>query len=148
MDASLPLGRNKKQNHSLMSCVLHGMLRALLLMLLLLLGAAMFAFRSEDPATRILPLSYAVALLTFLMGGLFAGKRRARQGLLCGALTGVGMLLVFLVGYLALLGEGDADLGHLLLSYLLLLALSLIGGVIGASLKLGGARRVRRPKRH
>ena len=148
MDASLPLGMNKKQTHSLMGCVLRGILRALLLMLLLLLGAAILAFRSEDPAARILPLSYAITLLTFLMGGLFAGKRRARQGLLCGALAGLGLLMLFLIGYLAMLGEGAADLGHLLLSYLLMLALSLIGGVIGASFKTGHTRRPHRPKRH
>lgn len=146
MDASLSLGPNKK-NHSLLSCVVRGILVSALLMLLLLLAATAIAYRSDDPAAKVTPLAYAAALLTFLLGGLLSARRRGRQGLICGGLTGLGLVMLFLVGYLVMLGDGEADLGRLLLSYSVLLAVSILGGGIGSAMPAGGARRVRHPKR-
>lgn len=147
MDASLPLGLKKKKTRSLGGCVLRSIFFSTLLMLLLLMVAAAFAYRSDDPAAQVTPLSYAVALFTFFSGGFSAARRRGRQGLICGLLTGAGMAILFLIGYLCFIGDGEASLGRLLISHLLMLAVSLMGGVLGGVMPAGGTRRVRRSKR-
>lgn len=147
MDSSLPIRSGKKKNTSLFACVSRGLLLSVLLLLALLLAAAALAYQSDDPATLVLPLSYAATLFTSFAGGFAASRRRGRQGLICGVLTGAGLLVLFLLGFLIFLGDSEPDMGRLLLSYLLQLALSVLGGVIGGVMPAGGARRVRKPRR-
>ena len=147
MDASLPLGRNNRQGR-LLTCVMRGVFLALLLMLLLLLGATAFAYQSEDPTALLVPLAYVIEMLTAFFAGLLAARRRKRQGLLCGLLAGGAMLVLFSLGHLTLVGDSETAFLPLLLSDLLLLAVSLLGGVLGAAMPAGGVRRVRRVKRY
>ena len=143
MDASLPL---KSKRSSLLGCAVRGALTAFLLMLLLLAAAALFAYKSSDPTALVAPLGYAVAMLGAFFAGLLCARRRGRQGLLCGLLSGVLFLVPSAIGYLALMGEGESTKGQPFVFYLLLLTLSLLGGILGAVLQ-GGPRRVRKVKR-
>ena len=147
MDSSLPLSR-KKNNRTLFRCVLRGVLSALALMLLLLLGAAAFAYSSNDPSAKIKPLSYAIMLLVAFFAGLISARLRGRQGLFCGFFSGIALLLLFALGYLSFVGEAEVAFLPLLLSYLLMLALSLLGGMLGTASSTGSKRRSHRIKRH
>lgn len=148
MDDSLSQRTGKKQNDSLIACVLRGILLSVVLLLLLLLAAAAIAYQNEDPAALVLPLSYLAALINAFLGGFFTAHRRGRQGLICGLLTGSGLVTLFLLGFLVFIGDSEPNLGRLLLSYLLFLAVSVLGGIIGGALPSGRPRRVRRSRRH
>ncbi len=147
MKDTLSLKNKKKRKDALPACIGRGMLLAILLLMLCLLLAAYLACRQDDPAAKVLPYSYIAMLLCMFLGGFFAARRRGRQGLICGALTGIGLLSLFLIGFLIFSGDSDIAGGRLFLSYLLFFAMSLLGGVAGGMLPAGRARRVR-PKRH
>ena len=147
MDASLPLRISKKRTPSLYGCMMRGVLGALLAMLLLSLAATLFAYRSDDPGTHMRALSYGITLLTFFTGGLLTGKRRGRQGLLCGAITGLSLLLLCTIAYLLLTGDHEIDLGRLLVSDGIWLATSLLGGAVGGAAPKKSLHRTRRATR-
>lgn len=147
MNASLPTGYSPKKPHSLLACLCRGLLSALLLMLLFLVAAAAFAYRSDDPTAHLTPLAYTVAFLTAFAVGFFTARRRAGQGLLCGAMAGLLLVAFFAVGYLALRGDDETGMGRMALTYLLLWAVALPGGLLGAAnAGRNGVRRVRRTK--
>ena len=146
MDASLPPRRGRKGKDTLLASVTHGLLCALLLLPCLLLLGGIFAYRSDDPTALVKPLGYATAVLVAFFGGATAARRRKKQGLICGVLTGLALLAFLLLGFFICLDDSEPQLGRLLLSYLLLLVVSTVGGCVGGLLPAGGARRVRRPK--
>lgn len=143
MNASFPTGHGPQKNRSLLSCSACGLATALVLMLLLLIAATVIAYRGDDPGARVVPFSYIIMLVTALCGGYAAAHRRGKQGLLCGALTGIGLVAICLIGYLIMLGDGEAAPGRLALSYLIMIALSVLGGLAGGKMR-SGVRRVRR----
>lgn len=148
MNASLPTGYGPQKTRTLLACLCRGLFSALLLMLLLLVAATFYAYRSEDQAACLAPLAYGVAFFTAFAGGFFTAHRRGGQGLLCGALAGLLLVAFFVIGYLALRGEDESGMGRVALTYLLLWAAALLGGLLGAAVAVRkGVRRVRHTKR-
>ena len=120
------------------------LISALALMLLLLLSSAV-AMQSQNPSALIPPLGNGCALACAFLCGFVGARLRGRQGLLIGAASGVGYLLLFLIGLLVLIGDGDLQAGMLLFSYLIFFALSLLGGVLGTYKR--SSRKHRRKRR-
>lgn len=145
MNASFPTGHGPQKNRSLLTCAARGLAISLMLMLLLLIAATVIAYRGDDPGARVVPFSYIIMLVTSLCGGFAAARRRGKQGLLCGALTGIGLAALFLIGYLIMIGDKEASPVRLALSYLIMIALSALGGLAGGR-PHSGIRRVRRRK--
>lgn len=145
MDSLKPALRQKRTAApSLGSALLRALLLSLGVMLVLLLVGTSFAYTSENPTALIAPFSYAVALFTAFFCGLCCAKIRKRQGLLCGLLSGVGTVCLFLIGLLIFAGDGTLNPLSLLLFYPILFLLAVLGGTVGGMRRVGGRKRRRR----
>ena len=145
MDNTLPIA-HKKARRTLSHCLMRGILSALFLMLLMIVIGAVVAYNSPDPTSLIRPLAYGISGLSAALCGLITARLRGGQGLICGLLSGLGLTLFFLLFYFLLGGAGTTPPARLALFYLLLPALSLLGGVLG-TVKRTPARRVHHAKR-
>lgn len=144
MDQSItPVLRRGKKERSLPACVALGTLGSLALLLGLALLFTVLAYNNDNPGAWVMPLSYLASLAAAFGGGLISARLRRRQGLICGLLTGVGVLLLYAVGLMILSGESDLQAGRILLTYLLLLAMAVLGGVLGG-VRVAKPRRRRR----
>ena len=145
MDETMtPVLRRKKKERALITCAAKGALITLMLLCGVALLCSAVAYKNDNPGAWVTPLAYLSALVSVFGGGFTAARLRGRQGLFCGLLTGIGVLLLFAVGLLIFAGENELQAGKILLSYLLLYAVTVFGGMAG------GARvtKPRRRRRH
>ncbi len=120
-----------RAKHSLGGVMLRALLIALFSFALLLFVCAYIAYGSADPTALLRPMAYGITLAVSLIFGFAAAKIRGRQGLLCGGLAGLTMLLLLTVGLLATMDEGGFSPERLLPAFLLAAALAVLGGVLG-----------------
>jgi len=129
-----------------------GLLRSLLISfaVMLLFGALSLLASSfilsgrPNPAPYIRIVGFALPALTALVGGITAGISEKKQGALCGLCSGAAFVLVlFLLSFFA--NGGALSAFETLISYTVLILLSVLGGLIGAS--QGGKRKKRRSRR-
>lgn len=139
MDQALPHSK-KEKGVSFLRATLYALLLSAASLLVLLLLSSLIALKSPNPTALIPPLGSACALLSAFLCGFVAARLRGRQGLLVGAAAGLGYLLLFFVGLLALAGDTKLQMGMILFSYLIFFALALLGGALGTY--------KRAPKRH
>ncbi len=128
---STPVIRRGKKEKGLLFCIVCGTGGCVLLVLLFSLLSATLAYRQGNPGTWVAPLSYLSAFLAAFGGGAVAARTHRRSGLLCGVLTGIGVLLVFTAGLLLCRGDGEISPAHLIPFYSLLFVATVLGGVIG-----------------
>ncbi|MGY4690456.1 TIGR04086 family membrane protein [Salibacterium sp. K-3] len=72
-----------------------------------------------------------ISMISFFTGGLIAGGRAKEKGMLTGAVTAAGVLLIFIL--LEYLGYDSAISGMQLLHFALFTACAVFGGVIGVN---------------
>ncbi len=124
------------------------MLRAFLIAVfffgIALFACAYFAYGSADPTALLRPMAYAIVLSASLVLGFSAARMRGRQGLLCGGLAALLMLLLLTVGLLATMGEGGFSPERILPLYLIAAAMAVLGGVLGSLRR----EKRRRPRHH
>ena len=144
MDQALPHKR-KERGTSFLRATLYALLISLITLILMLLLSSAIAMKSQNPSALIPPLGNGCALACAFLCGFIGARLRGRQGLLIGAASGLGYLLLFLVGLLALAGDGNLEMGMILFSYLIFFALSLLGGVLGTVKR---QRKKHRGRRH
>lgn len=132
--------RRGKKSRSLPACIAASLLVGVLALFLLSLFGAIVAYRSEDPTSLLTPVSYAVGCTAALLCGYAGGRLYGRSGLLCGLLSGVAFLCLYLLGFAVLSGDVTPAPGKLLLSFSILFALCVLGGAFG------GRRRTPRPR--
>ena len=130
---SLSRGKGK----GLVRSTLPAFLLSLLFSILLLLLAALLLSYTADPAKWIRIAGPILPALCAFVGGLISGRRENNMGALAGLLTGLMLLAVLLLAA-TLLGDGTTALTRRLISYAILLLLSVSGGMLGSR---GGKRR-------
>ncbi len=136
-----PVLRRGKKDRTVITCAAMGSILTMMLICALALLCTVIAYRNNNPSEWITPFAYLSALISALMGGFSAARLRGRQGLLCGLLTGVSVLMLFAVGLLIFTGESELQAGRILIFYALIYALCVLGGI------LGGLRREKHHRR-
>ena len=135
-----PVKSKKGGPRSLTASVIGALSATFCLLLFLLLIGTTFAYSREDPAALIPSVAYAIGLIAALFCGFTAARMRGKQGFLCGLLSGLALLVIFLIGLLIFMEE-EGPSPSLLLFYPLLLALSVLGGMLGGRKRSGRRRR-------
>ena len=121
----------KKKNGLLKSTVFSFLFSVLLAGVLLLITAGIL-LRYQNPPEAYGIISVLLPSVTALTAGIIAGRTEGKQGALAGLLF--GLLFLGLLWTLSLMqGEGGRSLGETVIFYSILLLLSVLGGVIGAS---------------
>ncbi|MBQ8858906.1 MAG: TIGR04086 family membrane protein [Clostridia bacterium] len=138
--ATPALVRGKKRR-TMIACIATGLFVFLLLLLGLSLLATRIAYSQSDPSAWILPASYLSSLLAALGGGFTSARLRGRQGLICGLLTGLGVLVISILGLMIFSGDTETDMLRVATSYLFAFLCATLGGL------LGGTQKRRTPKR-
>lgn len=138
MDHTVTLAKSRAPL-SLGGALIRALLLSLLLFAILVGGGGYIAYQSEDPTALIRPMAYGILLSVSFLFGFLTARIRGRQGLLCGALAGIIMLLILTVGLLSAMGEEGLAPERVFFTNLLCAALSVLGGVIGC---------IRREKKH
>ena len=138
-----PILHRTKKPRSLLSSVGIALLATIIFLPCASFLFTCFAYRSEDPGALIPTFAYASALLSALFCGFFAARMRGRQGLFCGLLSGVGMMVLFLVALFVFAGDGELDTGKILFTDLPVFVLTVLGGVIGGMKRTPKRRRRR-----
>jgi len=133
----------EKRGAGLLKSILLSWLCSMLFAALLLLVGTAVLLRYGNPPSIFYALGMLFPALTAFFGGIVAGKKEGRQGALAGLLYGA-LLLLTLFALSLLLGEGDFSFAKTILSYTLLLLLSVLGGLLGASRKTKKRRHKRR----
>lgn len=133
----------KKQHHrktpTLGASLLRGWGVMLAVGMLLLLALTAIAYGAEDPSSRITPFASLALVALAVTSGFASATFYRKNGLLIGLLAGVGLTALLLA--LSIAGGSHAPITGRLLSYLMVLVLSTLGGL------LGGAKRSRRRRR-
>ena len=102
------------------------------------------AYNTENPSALIPTFAYVAALTSSLFCGFLSARLRKKQGLLCGLLSGGGMLILFLVALFIFAGDGELHMGKVLFTDIPVFLLALLGGIIGGTRRAPKRRRVRR----
>ncbi len=126
--------REKKERPFLIA-VLFGFFFSLLYLAAFLLVASTAAYAVPDPSALLLPLSYAVLVVTAIMSGITIGRFAGRRGALAAFLSG----LLF-SGFLALVSYTSGNLTETVLpvfciTYLAFSLLAALGGMLGCRKK-------------
>ncbi len=131
-----------KKNGGLFKSTLLSLLFSFLFGAAAILVSAAVLLRFGNPTGGFRALGMLLPALTALLGGIVSGKADGKQGALAGLLH--GLLFVLTLFLLSLLfGEGDLSLAYTLISYTIMLLLSVLGGLLGAS-----ARGKKKKRRH
>lgn len=133
--------RRGKKNRSLPACIALSLLVGVLSLFLFSFIGTFVAYRSEDPTSLLTPLAYASGCAAALLCGYAGGRLYGRSGLLCGLLSGAAFLCLYLLGFAVFSEDVTPAPGKLLLSFAILFALCVLGGLGG------GRRRTARPHR-
>ncbi len=120
-----------------------GLLVFLVLLFGLSLLAARIAYGQSDPSAWIMPAAYLSSLLAAMGGGFTAARLRGRQGLICGLLTGVGVLVFCILGFMIFSGDTETNVLRAATSYLFAFLCAALGGLLGGANKRRGKRRRR-----
>lgn len=133
----------KKQHHrkapTLGSSLLRGWGVMLAVGTLLLLILTAIAYSAEDPSSRITPFATLAIVALAVTSGFSSAAFYRKNGLLIGLLAGAGLTVLLLA--LSIAGGSQGPITGRLLSYLMILVLSTLGGL------LGGAKRKKRRRR-
>ena len=130
--ATPALVRGQKRR-TMTACIATGLLVFLLLLLGISLLAARIAYGQSDPSSWIMPTAYLSSLLSAMGGGLTAARLRGRQGLICGLLTGVGVLIFCILGFMIFSGDAETDMLRVAVSYLFVFLSAVLGGALGSA---------------
>ena len=133
----------EKRGAGLLRSILLSWLFSMLFAAMLLLVGAALLLHYGNPPSIFYALGMLFPALTAFLGGIVAGKKEGKQGALAGLLYGALFLLTLFTLSL-LFGEGDFSFAKTILSYTLLLLLSVLGGLLGASRKTKKRRHKRR----
>ncbi len=133
----------KKQHHRKAPTLGTSLLRGWGVMLavgaLLLLALTAIAYGAEDPSSKITSFATLALVVLAVTSGFASAAFYRKNGLLIGLLAGAGLTVLLLAFSIA--GGSGAPITGRLLSYLLVLVLSTLGGL------LGGAKRTKRRRR-
>lgn len=141
MDETMtPVLRRGKKDRTLIACATTGTMITLILLIGLVLISTVIAYKNDNPGAWVTPCAYLSAMLAAFGGGFTGARLRGRQGLFCGLLTGVGVLLIFTVGLLIFTGESELQVGKILLFYTLMYIVTVMGS-------MAGGIRLARPRR-
>ncbi len=131
-----------KKNTGLFKSTLLSLLFSLFFGTVAILVSAAVLLRYGNPTGAFRALGMLLPALAALFGGIVSGKAEGKQGALAGLFHGLIFILsLFLLSLL--LGEGDLSLAYTLISYTVMLLLSVLGGLLGAS-----ARGKKKKRRH
>ncbi len=135
----------KRQRHragvSMLKSLLLGWAVMLAVGALLLTVLTALALRADDPGARITPYATVTLVVLALAAGFASAAFYRKRGLLIGFLAGAGLSAVLLIG--SLFGKGGQAIVGRLLSYLLVLTLSTLGGLLGGAKPMRSRRRLR-----
>ena len=135
----------RAQSPALMPAVARGLLLSLAAGLALCLLGALIAYFTPDPAAITRPIGLAAAALAALTGGYCSTKIHRREALLCGLLTGGGMLAVMLPLSLLSAGLASGDpIGLAVGLHLAIPLLSTVGALLGVRKKQAATAKRRR----
>ncbi len=143
----MPIEKSKmrlaeKKERPFFIAVFLGFIASLLFLFAFLLVASVAVYAVPDPAKLLLPLSYAVLILTGLLSGVASGRFSGRHGALAGFLSGI-LFSLFLTLCTYFGGNFDTKLLPVfILTYLAFSFIAAFGGRIGCRKK--EKRRVRR----
>ena len=98
----------------------------------LLLITALILYRTQNPPEAYGIPSVLLPSLTALGAGIAAGRIEGKQGALAGLFFGL-LFVLLLWGLSLLIGEGARGLGETVIFYSVLIFISVLGGLIGAS---------------
>ena len=140
--ATPALVRGQKRR-TMATCIAAGLLIFLLLLFGIALLAARIAYSQSDPSAWIMPAAYLTSLLAALGGGFGCARLRGRQGLICGLLTGVGILIFSILGFMICSGEAETDMLRVASSCLFSFLSATLGGILGGTSKKRAKRRRR-----
>ena len=129
----------KASNRGFLASILYSMLCTFLFSASFIFVMSLVAYRNADPTKLILPFSYACLVICSLICGFSGAKFRGSQGLICG--SACGCILVFLIFLVSQFFEKSNSLSYpfILFTYLCIILLSSLGGLI--------ASKKRKPKR-
>lgn len=130
----------RRTGASMLKSLLLGWAVMLAFGVLLLLLLTALALGAKDPIARVTPYATVALVLLSLTGGFASAAFYRKRGLLIGFITGAGLSALLLIG--SLLGEGGQTAPGMLLSYLLVLMISTLGGLLGGA----KPKRRRRPR--
>lgn len=143
MDHSVsPVLHRAKKERSLPSAIGWAILSAAIFLPCIAFLLTLFAYKSSDP-TRYIPIfAYIAALTTALFCGFLAARLRGKQGLLCGLLSGLCMVVLFLLALFIFSGGEELHAGRVLLTDIPVFILTLLGSLFGAARRKPRRRRV------
>lgn len=109
------------------------------------LAGAFICFLSNDPNSFVFAAALAALFLSSIIAGFVSVRRRGSSALLCGALSGIFLMIFFLIVSLFFRSEAETVLKFPLSMLLRLsaVAVSILGGYLG----VGRSNKKRRPKR-
>ena len=107
---------------------------------MMLLGS-LICSRSKDPLSMIVPMGLVILYLSSLVGGIVTVRRHGEKALLCGALCGLFLLILFWLTSLFFQGDGAFSFFPTFLFRLLTVVFSILGAFLGQK------RATHRPRR-
>ncbi len=130
---------------NLFQSALFGALCGLIAAAILLLAVTAICYATADPVSLTTPLSLAALYLSAFVAGFAAIRRHRAMALACGSLSGLFLMLVFLI--ISLLFRGRVtqtfSVGASLLVRVLMIPVSAMGGYLGLSRSTHKKRRTR-----
>ncbi len=129
-----------RRGTGLLKSTLFSLLFSFVFGLILLLASGAILLYYQNPTHAFQVTSTLLPALTAFFGGIIAGKTEKKQGALAGILHGI-LFVLFLFLLSRLLGEGDFSVAHTLISYTVMLVLSVLGGTVGAAKRQKGKKR-------
>lgn len=134
---SSPTATEQDSFHSLLQSALFGALCGIVVATLLLLAASAICHATNDPASFTGTAGLIALYLSALVAGFAALRRHRSMALVCGALSGIFLMLVFLCLSLLLRNHASSPLSssQAWLLRALMIPTSAIGGYLGLSRK-------------
>ncbi|MBQ8174775.1 MAG: TIGR04086 family membrane protein [Clostridia bacterium] len=145
MDHSVsPVLHRAKKERSLLSSVGTAVAATAVFLPCMAFLLTFFAYQSNDPGRLIPTFAYIAALTSSLFCGFLCARLRGKQGLLCGLLSGLCMVVLFLIALLVFSGSGELRAAKVLFTDIPVFLFTVLGGMIGGTKRAPKRRRVRR----